>query len=268
MQTAASQSLDHLTSSPLRAKVRIVKTLMLREIKIQLRTSKLGYLLVLAEPAAQFVVMFSIFSFVGHQPSFGTSLGLFLATGLIPFFTFMHLSQRTMGAVRNAKTFAHLPIVNPLDNAIARGLLEYLTLVMVTVVVLAALIFLGYAPMPRDPAVLISAMLAIGLSAFGLGLVNGVLTKLSRAYAMAWSVVSRSLLFFSGVFYMPTNLPPAARDIVLWNPILHGLEWFRVGVFGSYPTGSLSRVYLLVFGLAMLTLGLLLLRRFEGRLIQ
>ena len=266
MDAAAEQSIGFFQA--LRHRQRIIHTLVLREIKIQLRTSKLGYLIVLAEPAAQFAIMFTIFSFVGHQPSYGTSLGLFLATGLIPFVMFMHLAQRTMRAVRIAKTVARIPNVNVIDNAIARAFLEYLTLVFITLVVFTTLVFIGLAPIPAHPSVLISAMLAIGLAGFGTGLVNGVLTHLSRAYAMVWSVASRSMLFISGVFYTPSSLPPTARDIVLWNPILHGLEWFRAGIFDSYPTGSLSRTYLVLFGVSTLTLGLMLLRVFSGKLMR
>lgn len=256
------------TVSLLSRKLRIVRTLILREIKLELRTSKLGYLLVLFEPAMQFAVMFAIFSFVGHRPAFGTSLGLFLATGLVPYFIFMHLAQRTMGAVRSARAFAKVPTVSAFDNALARGTLEFLSLVIFTVVIFAILIFLGFAPVPAKPSVLVAAVLSIGLTAFGVGLVNGVLTHLSRTYALIWSVLSRSLLFFSGVFYMPTSLPPVARDVVLWNPILHGVEWLRLGVFASYPIVSLSQEYLLIWGIGSITLGLVLLRVFSGHLLR
>lgn len=254
--------------SALSFRVRIIRTLILRELKIQLRVSRLGFLLVLAEPMMQYAIMFTIFSFVGHRPAFGTSLGLFLATGLIPYFIFMHLASRTMGAVRSSKAFARVPTVTALDQAIARAVLEYLTLIFFALVLISVLVFLGLAPVPARPSELIAAVMAVGLAAFGVGLVNGVLSHMYRAYALAWAIVSRSMLFISGVFYVPASLPPMARDIVLWNPILHGLEWFRSGIFLSYSTTHLAKDYLLVWGVGSLTLGLVLLSVFSGRLLR
>lgn len=255
-------------SSALRLRSGIIFALMVHEIKIRFRMSILGYLTVLAEPIFQYLAMFIAFHYLARQPAFGLSLPIFLATGIVPYFLFMHLSSRVMGAVRTGKAYNKVQTVGFLDVALARGFLEYMTLIIFGVSVFAVLGFFGHSAIPHLPVELIKAVLVIGLIAFGIGLVNGVLSKLFKFYALIYSIFARSMLFLSGVFYVPATLPALAREYLSYNPLLHGLEWFRLGFFGNYPAVDLDRGYLMAWLIGSITLGLVLLRACEGQLKQ
>ncbi len=250
----------------LRLRSGVILALMMHEIKVRFRMSIMGYFMVLAEPIFQYLTMFIAFHYLTRQPAFGLSLGVFLATGIVPYFLFMHLSSRVMGAVRSGKAFNKVQTVGFLDIALAKGLLEYLTLILFGTVVFVVLGFFGQSAVPHLPIELINSVLVIGLMGFGVGLVNGVLTKIFKFYALVYSIFARSMLFLSGVFYVPATLPAVAREYLSYNPLLHGIEWFRLGFFESYPAVDLDRGYLGGWVLGSITLGLVMLKACEAKL--
>lgn len=249
-------------------KIRVVWTLVLREVLLTFRQSRFGYFLVLVEPLSQFLILLAIFSLIGRQAGYGTSLGVFLATGIVPFFMFTHISRRVMGAVRSAKSLARVPTVGPLDVALAKGLLEILTLVIVAVLVFGMLAYLGHPAIPRHPERLVEAVPILCATAVGVGMVNGVLSHMFRFYQSMWGVLSRGLLFLSAVFYMPAALPEFARDYLFYNPVMHGIEWFRTGIYETYPAHDLSHLYLICWAVGAITLGVVMIKAAEGRLAR
>lgn len=246
----------------------VIYGLILREIALKFRISRSGYLLSLGEPIFQYILMLSVFTAIQRKPDFGTSLALFLATGIIPFFLFMHLSARISGAVRNGGLYKRVPTINYLDQAFAKGILELLTLVLFGSLVFCTLVFFDVPAVPQAPVNLILAILAITALAFGVALFNGVLSSLFKLWASIYSIVSRSMIFFSGVFYIPATLPPQARYYLEFNPMLHGVEWFRHGVYGNYPVNSLDVPYLLGWVLGSWAMGLMLLAALKERMLK
>lgn len=252
----------------LRTQGRVVIALMLREMRLRSVHSRLSYLLALLEPILQLAMMMGIFSIIGRRPDFGTSLLLFLGTGILPFFLFTHVSGRTTGAIRASGLVRALAPIQPLDIMLARALLETATLLIVAVLLFTAIYAMGIPQaIPIRPMLAIEGFAATALLAVGVGLINGVIGAFFRLWAVIYGVLSRSLIFLSGVFFVPDFMPPEIRYWLSWNPLLHGLEWFRSGFYLTYPTLTLDKAYLVGFGLVALLIGLALERVFRARLI-
>lgn len=247
---------------------RVITSLMLREIRMHAEHSRLSYLLELLEPVMQLTMMLAVFVAIGRRPDFGTSLFLFMGTGMIPYFTFVHVSSRAMGALRSTSLARNLPLVKPLDLLLARALLEILQLAVVTGVLFGFIYsVLGvYDAKPIRPLTAISAFGAIAMLAIGVGILNGVIGSFFRLWAVVYGVFSRSLLFLSAIFYVPDFMPKTIRDLLVWNPVLHGVEWFRTGFYMTYPTLSLDKSYLLFWGIGSVFLGLTLERALRRRM--
>ncbi|MDQ0512530.1 ABC transporter permease [Ancylobacter amanitiformis] len=252
----------------LRTQGRVILALMLREMRLRSVHSRLSYLLALLEPILQLTMMMGIFSLIGRRPEFGTSLLLFLGTGILPFFLFTHVSGRTTGAIRASGLVRALTPIQPLDIMVARALLETATLLIVAMLLFTFIYATGVKDaIPVRPMLAIQGFAATALLAIGVGLINGVIGAFFRLYAVIYGVFSRSLIFLSGVFFVPDFMPPAIRYWISWNPLLHGLEWFRSGFYLTYPTLTLDRTYLIGFGLVSLLIGLALERVFRARLV-
>jgi capsular polysaccharide transport system permease protein len=241
----------------IRANLHIWMTLMLRDIRTRRGQARLNYLLALIEPFGQLTIVYLVFVALRRRPDFGDSMFLFLLTGVLPYFLFTHIVARIMGAGRVAQSLLALRVVNVVDVAIAQLVLETLTLSLA-----GALIFLGCWALevpnarPADIVQLLLSVLMIALTAFGVGLCNGCLVTFFAAYRMIWTLIARSLLFFSSILYVIEVLPPAIRNVLWWNPLLHGVIWFRAGVFATYPTETLSYGYMTAFCIGSILLGL------------
>ncbi|MDQ3558670.1 MAG: ABC transporter permease, partial [Pseudomonadota bacterium] len=84
-------------------------------------------------------------------------------------------------------------------------------------------------------------LFAIG---FGAGTVIGVIAQFVPAIGSILKFPLRMLYFMSGVFYLPESMVPAFRDVIAWNPVMHGISLFREGYFKFYDSNLLDREYL------------------------
>lgn len=115
-----------------------VEALFLREIRTRFGKFRLGYLWAILEPSAHLLILLGIFGYIMHRTMPDISFPVFLLNGLIPFFIFSSISNRSVGAIEaNQGLFNYRP-VKPIDTIIARALLE--TLIYVAVYILLMLI--------------------------------------------------------------------------------------------------------------------------------
>jgi capsular polysaccharide transport system permease protein len=66
----------------------------------------------------------------------------------------------------------------------------------------------------------------------------------------------RILYFTSAVFYLPEMMPAALRDLLAWNPIMHGISMLREGYYKGYQCIVLDMQYFYGWAVACLLLGL------------
>lgn len=115
-----------------------VEALFLREIRTRFGKFRLGYLWAILEPSAHLLILLGIFGYIMHRTMPDISFPVFLLNGLIPFFIFSSISNRSVGAIEaNQGLFNYRP-VKPIDTIIARALLE--TLIYDAVYILLMLI--------------------------------------------------------------------------------------------------------------------------------
>lgn len=241
----------------LRDRGHIWLALILRDIRSRRGRSAESFLLSLAEPVGQLLLVYLVFRALQREPDFGNSLLLFLLTGVLPYFLFCHLVGRIMSAMRVAQPMLALGPVSVVDVAIAQLVLETLIMVVVGALVLGVAWLAGNdEASPADTLQLTASVLAIALIGFGVGIFNACVVLFAAAYRLVWTLIARSLIFFSSVFYVVETLPPVFREWLSWNPLLHGVIWFRSGIFAGYPTDTLSYTYMLGFGLVSTLLGL------------
>jgi capsular polysaccharide transport system permease protein len=60
-------------------------------------------------------------------------------------------------------------------------------------------------------------------------------------------------------------LPKAAQDVVLWLPMVHGVEMIRHGYFGDLVPTYESPTYFATFNLVMTLIGLWMVREISNR---
>ena len=90
----------------------------------------------------------------------------------------------------------------------------------------------------------------------GVGLTSSAISYYIPLWSWIWSRISRMLIFTSGVFYIADKMQYRIREIIVWNPILHAIDWFRIGLYGNYPDFILDKHYLISWSVGSLLVGI------------
>lgn len=236
--------------------IRVVAALTLRETRMTFGTSHAGYLWAIVQPLVSISFLVFLFYLIGRQAPYGTSLALFFSTAILSLEMYNKLSVSLMRAFTSNKALLTYPMIKRTDTLFARCLLICLTFIIINVIFYGTLIILGLAPFPRHPEQIVMAFLTAVALGFGIGCLNAILYQRYQAWQHIEKLFARPLFFLSGVFYIPSNLPPEAVAVVKWNPILHIVEWVRSGYYANYESQILNHTYLLSFTAIVILLGL------------
>lgn len=240
--------------SSVRAQCRVIHALIIRETRTRFGDSTLGYGWALLEPILHILMLSLVFAVLMRgRPPIGTQFFIFYYTGIIPYHVFVHTSSSMTYAVTANGALLQLPLVGTFDVILARGLLELVTDVLVAVILLAGFGAIGLGALPHDFAGVAAAVATVWLLGCGFGFVNAVVNGFFKSWDKIWAQLTRLLYFCSGIFYVPAMMPDWVRDLLAWNPVLQGVDWFRASFFVDYQPHWLDRSYLAaVAGLALL----------------
>ena len=235
---------------------RVVAALVLREMRSRFGRHQLGYLWTIIRPLILLSILVFIFRKAGRPAPFGNSMPLFFATGVLPFYLFSRTMRNMATAIDKNEALFEYPWVTPVDALLARGILEVVTYTSVTIIGISGIIVFFDTPLPDRVHVLAVALAGLGLLGFGMGCINAVVGSILPAWRAAIGLMQRGLIFFSAVMHPTEGLPLYIRDILAWNPIVHGIELFRSGYYMGYRCSILDVGYLFTFGLMLCLIGL------------
>jgi capsular polysaccharide transport system permease protein len=247
---------------------RVVLALMLREMSTRYGRTPGGYVWALLEPLGGVLILAIGFSLLVRSPPLGTSFMLFYATGLMPFDLFRKVSMTTAKSLRFSRQLLAYPAVSWIDTLLARFLLNTLTGVTVSYILLSGILIFGDSRSVVDIWPVLTAMSLAALLGLGVGSVNAVLMGFYPTWESIWSIITRPLFIASGILILYETLPNTIQDILWWNPLLHIIGEMRTGFYPMYDANYVSLVYVLLLSMALLAFGLMLLRRFHREILD
>lgn len=235
----------------------IIYALFIRDFDYRFRVSMLYGLAVILEPLALVAIVSGIrVFFYSTMPIYGDSVVLFHATGIFPFQLFLICSA---GVVRTRLDLDDYPVIHDIDIVTARFLVELFDIIIVTILFFIGMYLCGLElAAPFDPLRALWALLLLAAFSFGVGLINSSIESVFHIWRPIWASVSRSFMLLSGVLFVAALMPPWNRDWLIWNPLIHGIDYFRSAFYPQYPTTVLSLTYLIYCALGALGLGTLL----------
>jgi len=242
----------------LKTQGRVLLALMLREARTRYGRTRAGYLWALLEPIMHISFFTVLFSARFPVVPLGQSLVLFLATGFATFLGFRNVLNRTQGGYGSNEALLSFPIVRVMDVFLGRALLELATWMMVTFMILTSLVLVGIAPLPNSIFEMLEAVLALFGIGFGVGIILGIASEFWASLSSLLGMPLRLLYFTSAIFYLPERMPPAVRDIMAWNPVMHGITLFREGYYRGYDSHVLDEQYLFLWAIGSVLAALVL----------
>ncbi len=247
---------------------RIVSALMLREMSTTYGRSAMGYLWAVLEPVAGIMLLTFVFSLALQGPALGTNFALFYASGILPFMAYLDISQKVAQSLRFSRQLLFYPGVTFIDALLARGILNTMTQIMVSVIVLGA-ILIGYRlDVILDPVALALAYAMLVSLALGIGTLNCYLLSTFPLWERVWAVLNRPLFIISCIFFLFDSVPQPFRDYLWWNPLVHVVGQMRKGIYSTYDAAYVSPLYVFALSMICFAAGLLLLRRYYSEIIN
>lgn len=247
---------------------RVIAALMLREVHTINGNSKLGYLWVLVQSVFSIAVFWALRAFMHAHAPHGMSMALFLALGFGVWAVFSDGITKTMSAVAGNKGLLTFPQVTEFDVMLARVLVLFATQLLVTVIIVATSVLLGYVFRPGDWLLALGVLYLIPLCALGLGMIISSLAVFIPVLEKIVPMIMRILFFVSGVFFSVDMFPQYISEVLMWNPILQAIELMRVSLHQGYAVNGLSFDYLAIFTVCVLGLGGFLERYVRSRRVD
>jgi capsular polysaccharide transport system permease protein len=250
------------------ATLRTIVALILREMSTRYGRTPGGYLWTVLEPLAAILFLSIGFSLMVRSPALGNSFLLFYATGYMPFDLYGNLARTCRHAIGFSKPLLRYPAVTWIDAMMARLLLNGLTSVFNTFLLIGGILLITDARAMLDPEPILVALFLAILLGLGVGSINAVLTAFFPIWDIIWNVVNRPLFIASGIFFLYDDMPRYAQDILWYNPLIHIVGLMRQGFYATYTAAYVSELYVLFLSLGLTAFGFLLLARFNREIMN
>jgi capsular polysaccharide transport system permease protein len=89
-------------------------------------------------------------------------------------------------------------------------------------------------------------------------MINATLTALLQSWHNVFNILTRPLYLASGIFYLVDQVPATAQAYLVWNPLVHAIEWTRISFYPAYNATTLDKAYLIQWAVGACVLGLVL----------
>lgn len=248
--------------------LRTVTALILREMSATYGRSPGGYLWALAEPILGIALLSAIFSIGFRSPRLGDNFPIFYATGLLPFILFNDLSAKVAQAVNYSKQLLAYPRVTLVDAILARFLLNLLTQLLVSYIVLTGILLTWDTRTTFDVDRILMAYAMAAAMALGIGTFNCFLMSYFPVWQRAYSIITRPLLLISGVVFIYETVPNPYREWLWYNPLMHVTGELRGAFYKSYDATYVSPIYVFSIAIIFGTFGLLFLWRYHRDILE
>lgn len=254
--------------TPLSITLSVWQAIFLREALDRLFGMRAAWLWLLAEPVFHIGFIAFVFGVIRARSVGGIDVFIWIIVGMLAFFLFRRTGVQVMHAVDSNRALFAYRQVKPFDAAIVRAGLEAFLMAIISAVILAAASLLGHSAFPSDPLLVMIGFGGLWLFGTGYGLIASVLMRLVPELEHILMIVMMPLYMISGVILPISSVPMPYRDILMLNPIVHGLETVRLGFVPHYhAVPGLSLGYLYAVALVSVFVGLMLYHRFALRLV-
>lgn len=247
-----------MARSGLEVQQAVIKALFMREIKTRFGKYRLGCLWAVLEPASHLVILLTVFGYIMRKTMPDISFPVFIINGLIPYFIFTNIANRSIKAIdANAGLFSYRP-VKPIDTIIARAFLEVIIYVSVYIVLMSLIGFCGEEYEFDQIVILCSVWFFLTIFACGIGIIFMVVGKRFRETEKFLPIMLKPLYFVSCIMFPLHSIPEDYRKYFLINPIVHAVELSRESVVSGYSSAGVSLGYLAFSSLLVFFMGIAL----------
>lgn len=264
--TTASDSRVSLWHS-LRIQLRVVDALLRREILTRFGRHNIGFMWLFVEPMLFTIGVTLLWTSTKSYHGSDLPIAAFALTGYSTVLLWRNMPGRCVGALQ-----ANLPLmyhrnIKVGDIYAARLLLEFGGATISFASLSVFFIAVEWMDPPEDVLTVAAGWLLVAWFGSALAIALGALSYLTEVVDKLWHPFSYLLFPLSGAAFLVAALPLFAQEIVLWIPIVHGVEMVREGYFGDRARAIYDPAFLISANLLLTVIALIALRYVSRRVV-
>jgi capsular polysaccharide transport system permease protein len=212
---------------------RVIWALILRELITRFGRENLGVLWLVGEPMIFTVGVATLWSTAGLSHTSSIPIVAFAVTGYSSVLMWRNAASHCCNSVEANKNLLHHRGVTVLDTLLARMALEISGATCSFIVLSLFFSYIGWMSAPVDPLLVIAGWLMLAWFGASLALFIGAAVAFSRVVERIWWPTAYLLFPTSGAAFMVDWLPKKLQTLVMYLPMVHGVEMLRQGFFGN-----------------------------------
>ena len=245
---------------------RVIGALLLREMLTRFGRHNIGFLWLFVEPMLFTLGVTALWTATKAVHGSTLPIAAFALTGYSSVLLWRNMPSRCIGAIAPNLSLMYHRQVKVMDIYCARLLLEGSGATISFVILSLGFISIGWIEPPEDVLKVIGGWLMLAWFGAALAVLLGTLSEQSEIVEKLWHPSAYLLFPLSGAAYLVDALPKAAQNIVLYLPMVHGVEYVRDGYFGSQINARYDMQYMALCCTALTILALAQLRKI-GKLV-
>jgi len=246
---------------------RVIGALLMREIITRFGRHNIGFLWLFVEPMLFTLGVTALWNAMKAAHGSNLPITAFAVTGYSSVLLWRNTATRCSTAITPNLGLLYHRNVRVFDLFASRIILEVTGATISFIILSFVFIALGWMGPPDDILKVLFGWLMLAWFGGSLAIVIGSLSERSEVVEKLWHPASYLLFPLSGAAFMVDWLPPAGREVVLWLPMVHGVEILREGYFGNAVRAHYDMGYLSMLCLCLTFVGLALARE-AGRRVE
>ena len=240
---------------------RVVHALLMREVLTRFGRHNIGFLWLFVEPMLFTLGVTALWTLAKQLHGSDLPIAAFALTGYSAVLLWRNMPGRTIGAVEPNLALMYHRNVNVMDIFLARLILEAAGATISFVVLSIVFIAMGMIEPPEDVLTVTIGWFMLAWFGFSLAIFLGALNEEYQIVEKLWNPSAYLLFPLSGAAFLVDALPIGAQQMVLYLPMVHGVEYVREGYFGSHFNAHYDLQYMAACNTVLLLLGMAQLRK-------
>lgn len=235
---------------------RVVSALLRREILTRYGRHNIGFLWLFVEPMLFTLGVTALWSFV--RAAHGSSLPIvaFALTGYSSVLLWRNMPARCIAAIEPNLSLLYHRNVRIIDIFYSRLTLEAMGATISFAVLALLFISIDWLNPPEDVLKVFLGWILLAWFGGALAIFLGALAYDNDLVERIWHPLAYLLFPLSGAAFLVDALPKPAQEVLLYIPMVHGLEIVREGYFGSAITAHYDVAYLVACSAVLTLIGL------------
>lgn len=221
------------TLNALKVQNRVIRALFMREVLTRYGRHNIGFMWLFVEPMIFTLGVTGLWTFVGLHRESPIPIVAFAVTGYSSVLLWRNMPGRCVNAIEPNLSLMYHRYVKVIDIFAARIILEAAGATTSFLVLAAIFIALGWMQAPQDVLKVLFGWLMLMWFGASLAMTVGGMSVRNEVVEKLWHPITYLLFPLSGAAFMVDWMPSAVRDVLLWFPMVHGIEMLRDGYFGS-----------------------------------